>query len=91
MEEINQLHRNSILLMFDVLSVTQEKSFDLGSVDESCGGTYGPCQKYKTLTLHNVAFCDKTYVLKRFTVLSNLLHWLCTSELVLKQHIFLSA
>lgn len=27
------------------MSVTQEKSFALGSVDEHCGGTYRPCQK----------------------------------------------
>jgi hypothetical protein len=32
-----------------VVSVTQEKSIDLGGVDERCGGTYGPCQKYKAL------------------------------------------
>jgi hypothetical protein len=38
-------------------TVTQEKSYDLGSVDElGGGGTHGSCQKYKDLTLRNVAF-----------------------------------
>jgi hypothetical protein len=34
--------------------------------------------------------CDTTYVLKRLAVLSVLLHWPCTSEFVLKQHVLLS-
>jgi hypothetical protein len=41
-----------------VLSVTQGKSYDLGSVDEHCwgGGANGPCKKYNAFTLHNVVF-----------------------------------
>jgi hypothetical protein len=40
-----------------ILSVTLEKSFALGSEEQTlCGETYGPCQKYKALTLQNVAF-----------------------------------
>jgi hypothetical protein len=52
-EEMNQLHRNDILLTFNVR-------------------------------------CDVTYVLKRLAVWSGLLHWQCTSELVLKQYALLS-
>jgi hypothetical protein len=48
-EEMNQLHRNRILLMFNI-----------------------------------------TYVLQRFAVRNDLLHWLCISELVLGQHVLLS-
>jgi hypothetical protein len=48
-EEINQLHSNGILLVFNVR-------------------------------------CDVTYELRRFAVRNYILHWLCTSELVLKQH-----
>jgi hypothetical protein len=33
--------------MYILLSVTQEKSFDLGSAGGHCGGTHGPCQKHK--------------------------------------------
>jgi hypothetical protein len=33
------------------------------------------------------ACCDITYVLKQLTVWNYLLHWLCTSELVLKQQV----
>jgi hypothetical protein len=53
-EEMNQLHRNGILLMF------------------------------------NNICCDKTYVLKWLTVQNDLLHWLCTNKLILKQYVLLS-
>jgi hypothetical protein len=52
-EEINQLHRNGILLTFNV-------------------------------------HCDITHVFKQPDVQNYLLHWLCTSELILKQHVLLS-
>jgi hypothetical protein len=35
------------LLKSKVLSVTQEKSFELGSAGRHCGGKHGPCQKHK--------------------------------------------
>jgi hypothetical protein len=44
------------------LSVTQEKSFDLGSVDECCGGTYGSGKKYKA----QCSFLTNTFQLMNF-------------------------
>jgi hypothetical protein len=41
-----------------LLSVTQEKSFDLRSAGGHCGGIYGPCQKHKALTLLNFSLCS---------------------------------
>jgi hypothetical protein len=40
------------------LLLRRKAMYDLGSVDEHCGGggTNGPCQKYKALNLHNVVF-----------------------------------
>jgi hypothetical protein len=52
-EEMSHLHRNGILLMFNIC-------------------------------------CYITYVLKLLTVQNYLLHWLCTSKLISKQHVLLS-
>jgi hypothetical protein len=40
------------------------------------------------LLMSNVC-CDRTYVLVRLAVRYDLLHWICASELVLKQRVLL--
>lgn len=46
-----------------LLSVAVDISFNLGSISGDCvgGGTYGPCQKYKVLTLHVVTFQQTSF------------------------------